>query len=77
VIALLYLALVRDYNPDASYSNKTKGNTGTLAGIKKVLLNKNNWYLTFYTGLTFTTIDVFGVIWGNNYFRELYSIPAK
>ena len=77
VIALLYLALVRDYNPDASYANQTKGNTGTLAGIKKVLLNKNNWYLTLYTGLTFTTIDVFGGIWGNNYFRELYSIPAK
>ncbi|MDE4978507.1 MFS transporter, partial [Francisella tularensis subsp. holarctica] len=25
VIALLYLALVRDYNHDASYSNQTKG----------------------------------------------------
>ncbi|MEY8702122.1 MFS transporter, partial [Francisella philomiragia] len=77
VMALLYLALVRDYNPEASFANDSKGNTGTLAGIKKVLMNKNNWYLTLYTGLTFTTIDVFGGIWGNNYFRELYGIPAK
>lgn len=40
VIALLYLALVRDYNHDALYVNQTKGDTETLAGIKKVLLNK-------------------------------------
>ncbi|AJC48293.1 MFS transporter [Allofrancisella guangzhouensis] len=77
VIALLYLALVRDYNPHASFSNQLRQKTSTLDGIKKVLLNKNNWYLTMYTGLTFTTIDVFGGIWGNNYFRGLYGINAK
>ncbi|API87568.1 MFS transporter [Francisella uliginis] len=77
VMALLYLALVRDYNPHASHVNEKTSDTGTLAGIKKVLLNKNNWYLTLYTGLTFTTIDVFGGIWGNNYFRELYGITSK
>ncbi len=33
--------------------------------------------MTVYTGLTFTTIDVFGGIWGNNYFRELYSVTSK
>ncbi|MDE4980433.1 MFS transporter, partial [Francisella tularensis subsp. holarctica] len=68
---------VRDYNTDASYSKKTKGNTGTLAGIKKFILNKNNLYLTLYTGLTFTTIEVFCVILGNNYFIELFRIQAK
>jgi nitrate/nitrite transporter NarK len=77
VMALLYLALVRDYNPHASHVNEKTADSGTLAGIKKVLLNKNNWYLTLYTGLTFTTIDVFGGIWGNNYFRELYGITLK
>lgn len=77
VMALLYLALVRDYNPHAPDVNKTSADAGTLAGIKRVLLNKNNWYLTLYTGLTFTTIDVFGGIWGNNYFRELYEITSK
>jgi MFS family permease len=30
-----------------------------------------------YTGLTFTAIDVFGGIWGNNYFRALYSLDAE
>lgn len=77
VVALLYLALVRDYNPHASFSNELKQKTSTLEGIKKVVLNKNNWLLTLYTGLTFTTIDVFGGIWGNNYFRELYSLNVK
>ncbi|QIV93972.1 MFS transporter [Allofrancisella frigidaquae] len=77
VIAFLYLALVRDYNPHASFSNQLRQKTGTLEGIKKVLLNENNWYLTMYTGLTFTTIDVFGGIWGNNYFRGLYGVDAK
>lgn len=76
-LALLYLALVRDYNPHASDINQATTDTGTLLGIKKVLLNKNNWYLTLYTGLTFTTIDVFGGIWGNNYFRELYHVDVQ
>ncbi|APC97931.1 MFS transporter [Francisella frigiditurris] len=77
VIALLYLALVRDYNPHASFADDLRKKTSTLDGIKKVLLNRNNWFLTFYTGLTFTTIDVFGGIWGNNYFRELYDVSSK
>jgi MFS family permease len=77
VIAFLYLALIRDYNPNASFISEDAKNTSTLDGIKRVVANKNNWLLTFYTGLTFTTIDVFGGIWGNNYFRELYSIDVK
>ena len=77
VIAFLYLALVRDYNPHATFIPKDSKKTSALEGIKKVLVNKNNWLLTFYTGLTFTTIDVFGGIWGNNYFRELYSLDVK
>jgi len=76
-IALLYFALVRDYNPHAPDINNSSADVGTLAGIKKVLFNRNNWYLTLYTGLTFTTIDVFGGIWGNNYFRELYHINVQ
>ncbi len=77
VLALLYFALVRDYNPHASFSNNLKQKISALEGIKRALLNKNNWLLTLYTGLTFTTIDVFGGIWGNNYFRELYGIAPK
>jgi MFS family permease len=77
VLALLYFSLVRDYNPHATFSNDLKEKTSTLEGIKRVLFNRNNWLLTVYTGLTFTTIDVFGGIWGNNYFRELYSVTPK
>ena len=77
VLALFYFSLVRDYNPHATFSNDLKQKTSALEGIKRVLFNRNNWLLTVYTGLTFTTIDVFGGIWGNNYFRELYSVTSK
>ena len=76
VVACLYFALVRDHNPNSLYMNDTK-KPSVLSGIKQVVVNKNNWLLMLYTGLTFTTIDVFGGIWGNNYFRTLYGIDAE
>ena len=76
VVACLYFALVRDHNPNSLYQDNSK-RPSVMLGIKQVLVNKNNWLLMLYTGLTFTTIDVFGGIWGNNYFRALYSLDAE
>ena len=41
-----------------------------------VFLNKNNWLLTLYSGLSFTAIDAFAGLWGNNYFREQYGVTT-
>ncbi len=74
--ALLYFLIVRDQNPRQKEISSTDSSL-EWASIKTVLLNRNNWLLTLYSGLSFTAIDAFAGLWGNNYFREQYGVTTE
>ncbi|WP_440616869.1 MFS transporter [Cysteiniphilum sp. 6C5] len=74
--AFLYFLIVRDHNPKQKEIS-TKDSSLEWASIKTVLFNRNNWLLTFYSGLSFTAIDAFAGLWGNNYFREQYGVSTE
>ncbi|MFZ9034703.1 MAG: MFS transporter [Francisellaceae bacterium] len=74
--AILYFLLVRNHNPNNPESIKSD-ETINWKTLKKTFLNRNNWLLTLYSGLSFTTIDAFAGLWGNNYFREQYGITTS
>ena len=74
--AVLYFLIVRDHNPRQKEIS-SKDSSLEWSSIKTVLLNRNNWLLTLYTGLSFTAIDAFAGLWGNNYFREQYNVSTE
>ncbi|TNF69995.1 MAG: MFS transporter [Gammaproteobacteria bacterium] len=77
VMAVLYWIIVRDDNPNQisseEYEKDAKA-TGKLSvkDILAVFKNPNNWLLTIYSGLAFTSIDAFAGLWGNVYLRTFY-----
>lgn len=74
--ALLYFLIIRDHNPKQKETSR-KGGSLQYDSLKSVLLNHNNWLLTLYSGLSFTAIDAFAGLWGNNYFCEQYSVSTE
>ena len=76
VVAIIYFLIIRDTNPmNVVIKKLTK--KFSWKEIKQIFLNYNNWLLTFYTGFSFTTIDTFAGLWGNNYFREQYNLSTE
>lgn len=67
VIAVLFVLVVRD-NRNGHESDLTPTNAKyrlQWSDIFDVLRNKQNWLLTFYSGLAFSPVAVFGGLWGN------------
>lgn len=73
VLAVLFFIVVRDQSFRGMPTQKQKYGI-TIKAVCQVLKNKQNWLLTFYSGLSFTPIAVFGGLWGNPYLQEAYSI---
>jgi len=77
VISFLYYLVIRNNNPKKKYYAKKSKKVSNLKEIKSVFFNYKNWLLTCYAGLSFTAIDTFAGLWGNNYFREQYEISLE
>lgn len=75
-IAVIYFLVIRDTNPKNMVAQQS-AREFSWKDIKQVFLNRNNWLLTLYSGLSFTTIDAFAGLWGNNYFREQYQLSTE
>ncbi|WP_234393825.1 MFS transporter, partial [Fangia hongkongensis] len=74
--AIIYVCIVRDKNPNADFQ-KHESTKFSWQAIKNTFFNYNNWLLTLYSGLSFTAIDAFAGLWGNNYFREQYQVSTE
>lgn len=69
ILAILFLLFVRDKPNSISHEHHV-----TFHDILKVFRNHQNWLLTFYCGLAFTPIAVFGGLWGNPFLQLAYHI---
>ncbi len=72
VIAVLFFLLVRNQSGQGDAVSVSEKYTVTFADVWSVLKNPRNWVLTFYSGLTFSPVAVFGGIWGNPFVHEVY-----
>ncbi|WP_131782926.1 MFS transporter [Legionella gresilensis] len=70
-LAGLFSFIVRDKQAHPIARNK---NNITFKDIKQALGNKQNWLLTFYSGLAFSPIAVFGGLWGNPFLEQAYHL---
>lgn len=49
-----------------------------ISDLIELIKNKSNWYLTFYSGLAFAPLAVFGGLWGTPFIIKAYNLtPAS
>lgn len=68
-MAFLFALFVRD----KSISNRHI-KTVSFEEIIEVFKNRQNWLLTFYSGLAFSPIAIFGGLWGNPFIVQAYHV---
>ncbi len=66
VLAFIFFAFVRN---KTDCDTQTVKNSVTFSDFKKLLKKKSSWYLTFYSGLAFSPLAVFGGLWGNPFLQ--------
>ncbi len=69
IMAFLFVLLVKD-----KPTSTRKTNAVSLADMMEVFKNKQNWLLTFYSGLAFSPIAIFGGLWGNPFIVQAYHV---
>lgn len=72
ILALVFWLTVRDKGPHAMVASNPAHKTPVFAGLKKILQNRQTWYLSWYSGLAFAPVSVFGGLWGVPYLQEVY-----
>lgn len=73
-VAVLFLLVVRDkYHAPKHLELPEKSQpTNYWRNVKTVFCNKQNWLLTFYSGLAYSPIAVFGGLWGHPFIQQAY-----
>lgn len=74
IISFLFILIVRDSPSSPPQATVYNTINVSLQDIIKVFKNKQNWLLTFYSGLAFCPIAVFGGLWGDPFLQEAYHL---
>lgn len=73
VIASLFALVMREPKQIHSFFKKHKPRI-SLNDILFIFKNKQNWLLTFYSGLAFSPVAVFGGLWGNPFLEQAHHL---
>ncbi len=73
ILAFLFALLVRDKSDSTSHKQPVN-HPISLNDILEVFKNKQNWLLTFYSGLAFSPVVIFGGLWGNPFVVQAYHV---
>ncbi len=73
ITAILFFVVVRD-KPDSGPLLQQHSYPFSFRDLKTILTSKQNWLLTFYSGLSFAPIAVLGGLWGPPFIREAYHL---
>ncbi len=73
-LAIIFFLIARDKKNEAATTLENQ--TLRLNDFITVFKNKQNWLLTFYSGLAFSPLAVFGGLWGNPFLVEAYQLTA-
>lgn len=74
VLAALFALVVRDAPPSLRHERVVSSTPVSLKESLQVFASKQNWLLTFYSGLAFSPIAVFGGLWGNPFLQQAYNL---
>ncbi|TAK73477.1 MAG: MFS transporter [Gammaproteobacteria bacterium] len=73
-LAALFLLIVRD--APATHRVVETHTPIAMSDLICLLKNKQNWLLTFYGGLAFSPIAIFGGLWGNPFLQQAYHLSS-
>lgn len=76
VLAAAFLVCVPDKTPAMNPSSASPQFSLIFKDFVELLKSKNNWLLTFYSGLAFSPIAVFGGLWGNSFLETAYQLST-
>ncbi|HYF97938.1 MAG TPA: MFS transporter, partial [Coxiellaceae bacterium] len=71
-LGFIFWLIVRDHGPHAVQVETPTERPPVFAGLKKILQNRQTWFLSWYSGLAFAPVSVFGGLWGVPYLQEVY-----
>jgi len=73
ILAVLFYLIVRD-NPVGAVREAGISEKFSFHDVWMVLNNKQNWLITFYSGLAFSPIDSFAGLWCIPFLKETYQV---
>lgn len=77
VLAILFWIVVRDRSKRHYHLfevNLIPEKTDLFKSLKQIFSNKQAWMLSWYSGLAFAPVVVFGGLWGVSFMKEAYSL---
>jgi MFS family permease len=74
VIAALFFLIVRDRPLGQTATTKKLKHKVSMKDVISVLTSRQNWLLTFHSGLTFAPVTGLGGLWGNAFLVEAYDL---
>ena len=75
ILAAVYFLVVRDKTIDTP--RKSVNNEPFWANLMSVLCSKQAWLLSFYSGLAFAPVSVFGGLWGVPFLETTYHLSRN
>lgn len=76
ILAFVFWLVVRDHSKNLHFTEVVLSpkNMKILDSLKKILSNKQSWYLSFYSGLAFAPVMIFGGLWGVPFIMEAFDL---
>jgi MFS family permease len=75
VLAALFWLIVRDISPSHKREKHiVPQSISFLDSIKRVLKNRQAWWLSVYSGFAFAPVMIFGGLWGVSFLSEAFSV---
>ncbi len=78
VLATCFWLFVRDVSPEhKKEKNIASPSISLFESLKRVLKNKQAWWLSAYSGFAFAPVMIFGGLWGVSFTSEAFHIPSN
>ena len=74
VIAGLFIIVIRDRHTTHAFDQRHPPKAIRFKDVLSVMKKPQNWVLTFYSGLAFSPVAVFGGLWGNPFLEEMHHL---
>jgi MFS family permease len=77
IIAILFVAIIRDKKSRSTSTSSLQAKQTSpirLVDVAAIFSKGQNWLLTFYSGLAFSPVAVFGGLWGNQFLEETHHL---
>jgi len=74
IIFVLFILIIKENFQKKKLLSKEQSNSYIVKGFIKILLNKESWLISCYSGFAFVPISVFGGFWSIPYLMHVYHI---